>query len=79
MHVGFDEARRAIDGACKKAEQIDTRMCIAVVDSGGNLKAFMRMDDAWVGSIDVAIKKASGAHSAMETVGGVNRSYDAPG
>ncbi|MDQ3796609.1 MAG: heme-binding protein [Pseudomonadota bacterium] len=61
MHVGFDEARRAIDGACKKAEQIDTRMCIAVVDSGGNLKAFMRMDDAWVGSIDVAIKKAKTA------------------
>ncbi len=61
MHVGFDEARRAIDGACKKAEQIDTRMWIAVVDSGGNLKAFMRMDDAWVGSIDVAIKKAKTA------------------
>jgi uncharacterized protein GlcG (DUF336 family) len=32
-----------------------------VVDSGGNLKAFMRMDDAWVGSIDVAIKKAKTA------------------
>jgi uncharacterized protein GlcG (DUF336 family) len=61
MHVGFDEARRAIEGACKKAEEIDTKMCIAVVDSGGNLKAFMRMDDAWVGSIDVAIKKAKTA------------------
>jgi uncharacterized protein GlcG (DUF336 family) len=61
MHVGFDEARRAIEGACNKAEEIDTKMCIAVVDSGGNLKAFMRMDDAWVGSIDVAIKKAKTA------------------
>ncbi|MDQ3564727.1 MAG: heme-binding protein [Pseudomonadota bacterium] len=61
MHVSFDEARRAIEGACKKAEEIDTKMCIAVVDSGGNLKAFMRMDDAWVGSIDVAIKKAKTA------------------
>jgi uncharacterized protein GlcG (DUF336 family) len=61
MHVGFDEARRAIEGACRKAEEIGTRMCIAVVDSGGNLKAFMRMDDAWVGSIDVAIKKAKTA------------------
>jgi uncharacterized protein GlcG (DUF336 family) len=58
MHVGFEEARKAIEGACKKAEEIDTKMCIAVVDSGGNLKAFMRMDDAWVGSIDVSIKKA---------------------
>jgi len=33
-------------------------MCIAVVDSGANLKAFSRMNDAWVGSIDIAIKKA---------------------
>ncbi|MGI8738351.1 MAG: GlcG/HbpS family heme-binding protein [Gammaproteobacteria bacterium] len=61
MHVGFDEARKAIEGARKKAEEIDTKMCIAVVDSGGNLKAFARMDDAWVGSIDVAIKKAKTA------------------
>ena len=36
-------------------------MCIAVVDSGANLKAFHRMDDAWVGSIDIAIKKAKTA------------------
>lgn len=33
-------------------------MDIAVVDAGANLKAFMRMDDAWIGSIDIAIKKA---------------------
>jgi uncharacterized protein GlcG (DUF336 family) len=61
MHVGFDEAKAAIEGACKKAAEIDTKMCIAVVDSGGNLKAFARMDDAWVGSIDVSIKKAKTA------------------
>jgi uncharacterized protein GlcG (DUF336 family) len=36
-------------------------MCIAVVDSGANLKAFVRMDDAWVGSIDIAVKKAKTA------------------
>ena len=36
-------------------------MCIAVVDSGANLKSFHRMDDAWVGSIDIAIKKAKTA------------------
>jgi uncharacterized protein GlcG (DUF336 family) len=43
-------------------------MCIAVVDSGANLKAFMRMDNAWVGSIDIAIKKATTAcFFGMET------------
>jgi uncharacterized protein GlcG (DUF336 family) len=36
-------------------------MCIAVVDSGADLKAFFRMDGAWVGSIDIAIKKAKTA------------------
>jgi uncharacterized protein GlcG (DUF336 family) len=36
-------------------------MDIAVVDAGANLKAFVRMDDAWLGSIDIAIKKAKTA------------------
>ncbi len=58
MHVTMDNARAAIDAARKKAVELNTQMCIAVVDSGANLKAFVRMDDAWVGSIDIAIKKA---------------------
>ena len=33
-------------------------MNIAVVDAGANLKAFARMDGAWLGSIDIAIRKA---------------------
>jgi uncharacterized protein GlcG (DUF336 family) len=33
-------------------------MNIAVVDTGGNLIAFVRMDGAWLGSIDIAINKA---------------------
>ncbi|HEV7440219.1 MAG TPA: heme-binding protein [Methylobacterium sp.] len=58
MHVTIEEAQKAIEAARTKAVQLDTQMCIAVVDSGGNLKAFYRMDDAWVGSIDIAQKKA---------------------
>lgn len=61
MHVTFEEAQWAVDAAMKKAEAIGTRMCIAVVDSGASLKAFARMNDAWVGSIDIAIKKAQTA------------------
>ena len=41
-----------------KATEIDTLMNIAVVDAGGNLKAFARMDGAWLGSIDISIRKA---------------------
>ncbi len=58
MHVDIKEAEQAIKAAVRKAKSIKTKMCIAVVDSGANLKAFHRMDDAWVGSIDIAIKKA---------------------
>lgn len=61
MHVNLDNAEKVIEAARKKAVELKTQMCIAVVDSGANLKAFMRMDDAWVGSIDIAIKKAKTA------------------
>lgn len=61
MHVNLEQAEKAIAAMCKKALDLDTKMCIAVVDSGANLKSFLRMDDAWVGSIDIAIKKAKTA------------------
>ena len=61
MHVSLELAERAVAAAQKKAVELNTQMCIAVVDSGSNLKAFARMDDAWVGSIDIAIKKAKTA------------------
>ncbi|MGZ5013969.1 MAG: GlcG/HbpS family heme-binding protein [Methylobacter sp.] len=50
-----------MDAAVNKAKETGTPSCIAVMDSGANLKAFRRMDDAWVGSIDVTIKKAKTA------------------
>ena len=61
MHVSFEVAQEIIDKAVEKSKQIGVKMCIAVLDSGGNLKSFTRMDDAWVGSIDIAIKKAKTA------------------
>jgi uncharacterized protein GlcG (DUF336 family) len=56
--IGLDQANAALEGAIKKAEEIGTTMDIAVVDVGGNLKAFARMDGAWLGSIDISQKKA---------------------
>lgn len=61
MHVTIQDAQKAIEAARKKAAALDTQMCIAIVDSGATLKAFHRMDDAWTGSIDIAIKKAKTA------------------
>lgn len=61
MHITIGNAQKAIEEAVRKAKAIDTFMCVAIVDSGADLKAFYRMDDAWVGSIDIAIKKAKTA------------------
>ena len=52
------EARRVIAAAEKQAAAIGQPMNIAVVDAGGNLVAHVRMDNAWIGSIDIAQKKA---------------------
>jgi uncharacterized protein GlcG (DUF336 family) len=73
MHVTMEQAQKAIEAARKKATKIDTKMCIAVVDSGANLKAFLRMDDAWVGSIDIAIKKAKTAVFFMMPTGEIGK------
>jgi uncharacterized protein GlcG (DUF336 family) len=52
------DARRIIAAAEKKAVAIKQPMNIAVADAGGNLIAHVRMDNAWLGSIDISIKKA---------------------
>ena len=56
--VKLDDARRVISAAEKKAREIGQPMNIAVADEGGNIVAHIRMDDAWIGSIDVSMKKA---------------------
>ena len=52
------QADTVIKGALAKAKEQGVPMNIAVVDAGGNLKAFTRMDGAFLGSIDISIGKA---------------------
>lgn len=56
--VSLEDARRVIAAAEKKAQEIGQPMNIAVADEGANLVAFIRMEGAWIGSIDIAQKKA---------------------
>ena len=56
--VTLADARRVIAAAEKKAGEIGQPMNIAVADAGGNLVAHVRMDKAWMGSIDISINKA---------------------
>ena len=59
--ISLEQAQKVLDAAIAKSQSIGTQMDIAIVDSGANLKAFARMDNAWLGSIDIAIKKAKTA------------------
>jgi uncharacterized protein GlcG (DUF336 family) len=56
--LSLTQAQTVLAAAIAAAEEQGTRMDIAVVDTGGNLKAFARMDGAWLGSIDIAVTKA---------------------
>lgn len=56
--VTLKDAKNVIVAAEKKATELEQPMNIAVADAGGNLIAHVRMDNAWMGSIDIAIKKA---------------------
>lgn len=56
--ITLNDARRVIAAAEAKAAELGQPMNIAVADGGGNLIAHVRMDKAWIGSIDISIKKA---------------------
>ena len=61
MNITLEQAEKLIAAAKEKAVSLDTKMNIADVDSGANLVAFARMDGAWLGSLDISIKKAKTA------------------
>jgi uncharacterized protein GlcG (DUF336 family) len=56
--LSLAQAQVVLEAALAAADEQGTLMDIAVVDAGGNLKAFVRMDGAWLGSIDIATTKA---------------------
>ena len=56
--IKLNDAKRIIAAGETKAAEIGQPMNIAVVDAGGNLVAHVRMDGAWIGSIDISIEKA---------------------
>ncbi len=61
MNITLEQAQLAVSGALNKAKEMNLKMNIAIVDGGANLTAFARMDGAWLGSLDISIKKAKTA------------------
>jgi uncharacterized protein GlcG (DUF336 family) len=56
--LSLESAYRMVLAAVSKAEELGIEINVAVMDQAANLKAFARMDRAWLGSIDIALKKA---------------------
>lgn len=56
--ISLEQATLVLEKAQAKALELETKMDIAIVDGGGQLKAFARMDGACLGCIDIAIRKA---------------------
>ena len=61
MSVTLEQAEKISEAAKSKATEIGVPMNIALVDEGANLVSFHRMDNAWLGSVDISIKKAKTA------------------
>src|SRR5271156_1003689 len=59
--ISLDRAQALIDAAVAEAKKRNWKMNVAVVDSGGNLVAFQRMDGAMLASIQIAEHKARAA------------------
>merc|ERR1712226_1169500 len=69
-------AEKVVQAAVNKSEDLGVNMNIAVVDNGANLVGFLRMDGAWLGSVDIAMKKAKTAtffQMNTEAIGGLSQ------
>jgi uncharacterized protein GlcG (DUF336 family) len=59
--ITLEQAEIVLKAALNKSQELHVKMNIAIVDAGTNLKAFLRMDGALLGSIDISLKKATTA------------------
>jgi len=59
--LDLELATAIVSLAVTKSRELGVKMNVAVVDAGGNLVVFARMDGAWLGSVDIAIRKAKTA------------------
>lgn len=65
--ISSELAQRMVDAAVAKAREIGVRENVAILDDGGNLKAFGRMDGAPILCIEIAQNKAYTALFGVST------------
>lgn len=76
LHLTADGARLLIDAAAAHAATMGVPQCIAVVDQGCNLLAFLRMDGARILSIRSATRKAMTAATTGKPTGGLHQDVE---
>jgi uncharacterized protein GlcG (DUF336 family) len=74
--LSYEGARKILDAAIDKAKSMNVPQCITVVDAGGHLLAFARMDGAFAMSFDTAYMKAKTAASYGVPTGGIAAGID---
>merc|ERR1711997_571455 len=75
-NINSESALKLLKAAEEKSRELGVKMNIAVVDNGANLVGFLRMDGAWLGSVDIAMKKAKTAtyfQMNTEAIGGLSQ------
>ena len=76
LKLTSEGAMKLLNAAMAKAKEMSVPQCISVVDSGGHLLAFARMDGAYVLSIDTSLMKAETAASHGVPTGDVAAGMD---
>jgi len=76
VRLTADGAWKLLNAAAAKAREMSVPQCISVVDAGGHLLAFLRMDGAFVLSIDTSLRKAMTAASYGEPTGNLREGID---
>lgn len=61
METTYNQAFKSLNQAIDKAKEINVNANITIIDTAGHLKTFVRMDDAFLGSIDISMGKAKTA------------------
>jgi len=76
LKLTIDGAMRLVQAAMAKAREMKVPQCISVVDAGGHLLAFARMDGAFALSVDTSLRKAQTAASYGAPTGDIAAGID---
>ena len=66
--ISFELAQKMVNAAVTKARELGVTENVAILDDGGNLKAFSRMDGASMPTIEIALNKAYTALFGVSTL-----------